>query len=86
MYNQVVPAKVYIYPTADEMKKGLEFQDEQSKDLNFGLKETTFQAKNVLFISKGLAETDVRAIDKVRKALMPQHIRIFNESLALELS
>jgi hypothetical protein len=81
VYNQVVPAtilkmdngfrdgllKVYIYPTADEMKKGLrEFQDEQSKDLNFGLKETTFQAKNVLFISKGLAETDVRAIDKLK--------------------
>jgi hypothetical protein len=81
VYNQVVPAtilkmdngfrdgllKVYIYPTADEMKKGLrEFQDEQSKDLNFGLKETTFQAKNVLFISKWLVESDVHAIDKLK--------------------
>jgi hypothetical protein len=81
LYNKVAPKailkmdygfsdgllKLYIYPSADEMKKGLrEFQDEQSKDLTYGLKESTFQAKNVLFISKGLVETDLHAIDKLK--------------------
>jgi hypothetical protein len=57
----------YLYPSAIEMKKGLEeFKKEQSKDVTYGLKESAFPTKNAIFITKMLTDKEQQAIDKLK--------------------
>jgi hypothetical protein len=59
--------KVYLYPSASEMKKGLEaFNKEILKDVTYGLKESAFPAKNAIFISKWVTDKELQAIDKLK--------------------
>lgn len=89
IYNNVAPTKifednqinqnfkVYIYPSTTEMEMGLkEFQDEQSKDMTYGLKETVFKVDNLMFIGKLFSEETVKALKKAETAAIVQRMPI----------
>ncbi|MGO4107843.1 hypothetical protein [Paenibacillus sp. YAF4_2] len=59
--------KVYLYTSDVERKKGLEqFQEEQSIDLTYGMKETAMYAHNVMFVSFSYTEAEWTAIKKLK--------------------
>ncbi|CAM3295350.1 hypothetical protein PALU110988_14245 [Paenibacillus lupini] len=59
--------KVYLYTSDDERKKGLEqFQEEQSKDLTYGMKETAMYVHNAMFVSFSYTEEEWAAIKKLK--------------------
>lgn len=63
--NQII--KVYIYPSAPEMEKGLkEFRDEQSKDLTYGQKDIAFTVNNIMLIGRTFSENTVLAINSIQ--------------------
>jgi hypothetical protein len=78
VYNKTTPTSifkmedgrlisVYLYPSAIEMKKGLEeFEKEQSKDVGYELKNSAFPAKNAIFIYKMITDKELKAIDKLK--------------------
>jgi hypothetical protein len=78
VYNKISPTSIfkmddgrlltaYLYPSAIEMKKGLEeFYKERSKDVGYGLKESAFPIKNAIFITYMLTDKVQQAIDKLK--------------------
>lgn len=56
--------KVYVYSSAEAMKKGLQaFQDEIAKDLTYGLKDSVYTRKNIMVIGKWFSDDMIEAIN-----------------------
>jgi hypothetical protein len=64
--NVILPVIISLVILSGCSETIKEFYDDQSKDITYGLRETAFKAKNVMFTSMGFTEIDQRAIDRLK--------------------